>query len=60
MRHAATLTQYLPYSLSLPANGTAPRNTNRTMTLTVTVTPAAFQTAIAGSYADTVVLTITP
>jgi spore coat protein U-like protein len=60
MRHAATLTQYLPYSLSLPANGTAPRNTNRTMTLTGTVTPAAFQTAIAGSYADTVVLTITP
>lgn len=60
MRHATTFTQYLPYSLSLPASGTAPRNTNQTMTLTGTVTPAAFQTAIAGSYADIIVLTITP
>ena len=60
MRHATNLTQYLPYSLNLPTSGTVPRNTNQTMTLTGTVTPAAFQTAIAGSYADIVVLTIAP
>lgn len=60
MRHATNLAQYLPYSLNMPASGTVPRNTNQTMTLTGTVTPAAFQTAAAGSYADTVVLTIAP
>lgn len=60
MRHVTNLTQYLPYSLNLPTSGTVPRNTNQTMTLTGTVTSAAFQTAIAGSYADSVVLTIAP
>lgn len=60
MRHATDFAQYLPYSLNLPASGTAPRNTNQTLTLTGTVAPAAFQTAIAGSYADAVVLTIAP
>ena len=60
MRHATTLTQFLPYSLNLPTSGTVPRNTDQTLTLTGTVTPAAFQTAIAGGYADSVLLTIAP
>ena len=60
MRHAVTATEYLPYTLNAPVNGSAPRNTIQSFTLVGTITPAAFGTAIAGNYGDTVVLTIAP
>lgn len=60
MRHATTPTQFLAYTLNVPASGTAPRNTNMSFTLTGTIVPASFGTAIAGAYADSVVLSITP
>lgn len=60
MRHTTSPAFYLPYSLSFPASGNAPRNVNQTMTVTGTVMPAAFAAAIAGSYSDTLVLSILP
>lgn len=60
MRHLVNPSEHLPYSLNMPAAGSAPRNTNQTFTLTGTITPSQFATAIAGSFRDTVVLTIAP
>jgi spore coat protein U-like protein len=60
MRHAINVTRFLPYSLNVPMSGTAPRNTNQTLTLVGTVAVTDFQVAIAGMYNDTVVLTIAP
>lgn len=60
MQHTTSPAFYLPYSLSFPASGNAPRNVNQTMTVTGTVAPANFAAAIAGSYSDTLVLSILP
>lgn len=61
MRHATIGAAYLPYTLSLnPTSGTAPRNVNQNLTVTGTVTGANYQTAFAGSYTDTVVISINP
>lgn len=60
MQHATNAAAFLPYTLSFPTSGSAPRNTNLNMTVTGTVAPAAFAAAPAGSYADTVVLSILP
>ena len=61
MRHAVTLAEFLPYSFSYaPASATIPRNTNTTITVTGTVTGASYQNSLAGSYADSVTLTINP
>lgn len=61
MRHASTFTAFLPYAFSYaPATATIPRNVNTPITLTGTVTGASYQTALVGSYADTVTLTINP
>ncbi len=60
MRHAVNLTQFLPYSLNTPASSTVPKNSNQVFTVIATIQPADFQNAIAGAYADTVVLTIAP
>jgi spore coat protein U-like protein len=60
MRHAVNPGAYLRYSLNMPASGTSPKNSNQTLTVTGTITPADFQNAAAGAYADTVVLTIAP
>jgi len=60
MQHATTTSEYLAYSLNLPASGSVPKNTDHTLTVTGTIAPAAFQNAIAGSYSDTVTLTLTP
>jgi spore coat protein U-like protein len=60
MKHS-TLDEYLPYTFTLsPSSGTIPRNVDRIITLTGTVTPANYQDATPGSYADTVVVTLTP
>lgn len=60
MRHATVLTDYLPYTLNVPASASIPRNTNQTFTLVGTVPVAAFENARAGNYTDSVVLTISP
>ena len=60
MRHTLNAAEYLGYSLNVPANGNAPRNTNQAFTLIGTITPSQFAAAAAGAYADTVVLTLAP
>ena len=61
MRHATVTTEYLPYTVTLsPASGSAPRNTNRTLTITGTVKGDDYKGARAGNFADTVVITIAP
>ena len=60
MKHA-TLNEYLPYAFALsPSSATIPKNTNQTITITGTMTPANFQNAAMGTYADTVVVTVSP
>lgn len=60
MRHATVLTAFLPYTLNAPLSGTTPKNTATTVNITGTITPAQYGNAIAGSYSDTVVLTLAP
>jgi spore coat protein U-like protein len=60
MRHTVNPAEFLPYTLNVPAAGSAPRNVNQTFTLNGTITPSQFAAARAGGYSDTVVLSITP
>jgi spore coat protein U-like protein len=62
MRHATTLTEYIPYTFSYnPATGSGlGRTSNITLNINGTVTFANYQNAAAGDYADTVVVSITP
>lgn len=61
MRHATTLTAFLPYNLSLsPMTGSVAKNSAQTLTVTGTILGTGYSTAIAGSYSDQVTLTITP
>lgn len=60
MRHATTLTEFLPYTLNFPQSGNAPKNQQQTLTITGTVQPSGFANAAPGAYADTVTLTIAP
>ena len=60
MRHGVDPTRFLPYTLNVPASATVPKNTNLNFTVIATVLVADFQNAIAGTYTDTVVLTIAP
>lgn len=61
MRHTTQVNEYLPYTLTLnPQSGTVPKGTNQTLTITGKVKGTDFQNAYAGSYADTVVISIEP
>lgn len=61
MRHTATTTAYLPYELQLsPAVGTVPKGVNQTLAITGTVRASNYRSAMAGSYSDTVVITLNP
>ena len=61
MRHATIPAEYLPYSLGLsPETGTIGKGVTGTLMLTGTVTPADVAGAIAGSFSDTVTLTLLP
>ena len=53
-------TAFLAYALNTPISGSTPKNTSTNVTITGTITPAQFQNALATSYADTVVLTVSP
>ena len=61
LQHATVAGTFLPYTLSLtPTTGTVPKNVTQTLTLGGMIAPADYQQAIAGNYADTVTLTISP
>ena len=60
MLHSTSAGQFLPYTLNLPQVGSAPKNVVQTLTVTGTTTAAQYANAVAGSYADAVVLTIAP
>ena len=60
MKHAS-LNEYIPYTFTFTATGTgAGRGTTLTMDLASTVAAADYINASAGSYADSVTLTIAP
>lgn len=60
MKHA-TLSEYLSYALMLtPESGTVAKNVDQTINITGRITPANFQDANVGAYADTVVITLLP
>ncbi|MBH2019646.1 MAG: spore coat protein U domain-containing protein [Burkholderiales bacterium] len=60
MKHAS-LAEYIPYSFSYTAGGTGTGpSTPITMNITSSVVAADYMNASAGSYADTVILSITP
>jgi spore coat protein U-like protein len=61
MRHATVPTEYLPYSVSIvPSSAIIPKNSSLDFTVHGRITPAQFQNVLAGSYADLVVITVTP
>lgn len=61
MRHATVPTEFMGYSLSLsPTSATVPKGEVQTLTVTGTIQPSQFQNVLAGSYQDTVVITLTP
>jgi len=61
MQHGTMSTAFIPYSFSLaPASGTVPKGVVQTLTVTGTVLGTDYQTALAGSYTDTVVITLNP
>ena len=60
MRNTVTLTEFLPYGLTSPVSGTVPKNVDTNVVISGTITPAQFQSAIAGNFTDTVVLTLAP
>lgn len=61
MQHSLTATEYIQYSLSYTSTGTGAGKTSPiTLTLTSAVANIDFVNALAGSYADTVTVSITP
>lgn len=53
--------EYLPYTISFsPASGSVPKNATQTVTVTSTIPVASFQDALAGTYTDSVVITVDP
>lgn len=61
MRNQTIITEFLPYTMNYtPKMGTIPRNTNTTLTITATISSADIGNAIAGTYTDTVILSIVP
>lgn len=60
MRHTVNVVEFLPYTLNTPISGTIPKGVDTNVVITGTTTPAQFQNAIAGTFADTVVLTLSP
>lgn len=54
-------TDFIPYSLTLPASQPGPGNgLYVTFTLTGTILPSGYQNVSAGNYSDSLVLTVTP
>ena len=60
MRHGLTFTQYMTYTVNLPASASIPKNFDTNLTITGSVAVANFQNSIAGNYSDTLALTLLP
>lgn len=61
MQHLSSPGNYLPYTFSVsPTSGSGTKGVDITLTVVGTVKGSDYQTAIAGSYADQVVLTVQP
>lgn len=61
MQHATVATEFMAYSLGLsPSSATVPKGSAQTLTVTGTIRPFEFQNVRAGTYQDTVVITLTP
>lgn len=61
MRHSTNTGEYLRYTLSFsPASATVPKNSNQTLTITGTIPAAYYANAMAGSYSDTVTISLNP
>ena len=59
LRHTTVATELIPYALTVsPQVISIPKNTDQTIDITGSIAPADFQSAAAGSYSDTVVLSI--
>ena len=60
MQHQAQASEYLPYGLSYAASGSVAKNVWQDIVVTASVQPADFANAVAGSYSDSVTLTLLP
>ncbi|HEX9391916.1 MAG TPA: spore coat protein U domain-containing protein [Usitatibacteraceae bacterium] len=61
LQHATVPSAFLPYLLTMtPTTGAVAKSTAQTVTITGTIAPADFKQAVAGNYADIVILTIAP
>lgn len=61
MQHSTLLTSFLPYSLSFsPASATVPKGTSVNVVITATVLASDYSVAAAGTYSDTVGVTVSP
>ena len=60
MRHTVNTTEFLAYSLNTPVSATTPKNVDTNVVVTGTITPAQYANALGGSFADTLVLTLSP
>ena len=61
MRHMKVLTEFIPYSLTItPPAGAIPLGVGQSLGVTLFISGADYRNAFAGSYEDTVVVTIVP
>jgi spore coat protein U-like protein len=61
MQHATVTTEYLPYALAIsPSSASVEKNTPVTVTITATAVAGDFQSVVAGSYSDTVTVSVSP
>ena len=61
MQHGTVATEYLSYGASVsPANTVIPKNGGFNFTVSGTILPSAFQDVMAGSYSDTVLISVAP
>lgn len=61
MQHATLPGTFIPYEFTLDhVAGTMPKNATQDLTVTGTLRGAGYQTALAGTYTDTVTITIIP
>lgn len=61
MRHATTLTEFLPYSLGVtPPSATINKNGTLAFAVNGTILASQFQNVMAGNYTDAVTITVSP
>jgi len=61
MQHATLATNFLPYALAVsPSSATVSKGTPVTVTMTASVLSIDYQDAVAGTYSDTVTVTVSP